>query len=439
MSSVSNADVLNLFKKVYGNLQDLLPEDFMLAKDIPFSSKQKIGEKYVEAITLTAESGFTLGGSSQTAFELNPAIAGAVQQAEVESSVTVMSSVVPWAVISRAAGGGEKAFFDATKYIVKNNLRSHGKLQEILRWYGQATAKLGYVSYATATYRGVALTTGTGTINGIAFTNGVNTTTKEILLAPGQFASGIWVGSEGMIVQQIETAGGTVVAEGKLTGVASQFGYIQVDFTPIAATSTTSHVLAFKGQAGSNDMVGINNIMSNTGSLFGISTSDFSLWKSNVVPLGDVKFTLERLQDGIADAVNVGGLDGNLCAYVNPRTWATLISTESGLRRYDSSYKPSMAENGFRSIEFFAQNGMIEIKAHRHVKEGEAYCLHKPDWSRSGSAEISFTVPGIDKEIIFPLENQAAMAFRSYSDQYMFCHAPARSILFTGINDESSS
>lgn len=439
MASVSTPDVVNLFKKVYGSLVDLLPEDFILAKEIPFSAKQKIGESYNEAVVLTYESGITLGGSSQTAFELNPAIAGSVQQASVESSVTVMASVVPWAVISRAAGGGEKAFFDATRHIVKNNLRSHGKVQEILRLYGQATAKLGYVSYATATYRGVAFTTGSATLNGVVFTNGVNTTSKNILLAPGSFASGIWIGSEGMIVQQIATATGTVVAEGKLTAVNSKFGYITVDFTPIAATTTTSHTLAFKGQANSNDMAGINSILNNSGTLFGISTTDYSLWKGNVVPLGNVKFTLERLQDGIADAVNVGGLEGDLCCLVNPRTWATLITTESGLRRYDSSFKPGMAENGFRSIEFYAQNGKIEIKANRYIKEGEAYCLHKTDWSRSGSAEISFSIPGVDREIIYPLENQAALAFRSYSDQYMFCHAPARSILFTEINDESTS
>jgi hypothetical protein len=439
MASISTPDVVNLFKRVYGNLQDILPEDFLLAKDIPFSAKQKIGESYVEAIVLTFESGFTLGGSNQTAFEINPAIAGAVQQATVESSSTVLASIVPWGVISRSAGGGERAFFDATKHVVKNNLRSHGKLQEILRWYGQAAAKLGYVSYASATYRGQGFTNGGGTLDGVTFTAGVNTTSKHILLAPGNFASGIWIGSEGVIVQQIATATSTVVAEGKLVSVNSANGFIEVDFTPVAATSTTSHTLSFKGQNSSLDMLGINNIMSNSTTLFGISTSDFSLWKGNTVALGDVKFTLERLQTGIANAVNVGGLEGDLECYVNPRTWATLVTTESGLREYDASYKSEKAQNGFKAIEFFAQNGKVTINAHRMIKEGEAYCLHLPDWSRSGSAEISFTVPGIDREVIFPLENQAGYAFRSYSDQYMFCHAPARSIIFTGINDESTS
>lgn len=438
MSSVSTSDVVNLFKRVYGDLQDLLPEDYMLQKDIPFSQKQKVGEKYVEAVVLSNETGWTLGGSGMDAFELNPAIAGAVKQAEVTPYISVLASVVPWGVISRSAGGGEKAFYDATKHIVKNNLKSHGKLQEILRLYGQSSALLGYVSYATATYRGVAFTTGTATLNSIAFTNGINAASKYILLAPGEFASGIWVGLEGVTIQQVNSSG-TVVAEGNLIEVNSEFGYLGVDFTPIAATSTTSHRLCFKGMAEAKDMIGVHKILTTTSTLFNINTQSFSLWKGNNVAVGAVKFKLSTLQDGIAQAVNRGGLDGDVQVYVNPRTWATLVTTEAGARRYDSSYSGQDADNGFESITFYHQTGKSVVKAHRMIKEGHAMALHTADWSRSGSAEVSFTVPGIDKEIIFPLENQAAMAFRSFADQYMFCHAPARSLFFTGINDESAS
>ena len=83
MGSVSTAAAVNLFKRVYGDLQDLLPEDFLIAKDIPFTEKQKVGEKYIEGVVLSHEVGITFGGSTMDAFELNPAIAGAVRQAEV--------------------------------------------------------------------------------------------------------------------------------------------------------------------------------------------------------------------------------------------------------------------------------------------------------------------------------------------------------------------
>jgi hypothetical protein len=442
MSAVSTPDVVNLFKKVYGKIHDLLPEDFELQKDIPFSEKQKVGESWVEAVILTNEVGWTLGGSSMTAFELNPSSAGSVQQATVVPYSTVLSSVVPWGVISRSAGGGEKAFYDGTKHVVKNNLKSHGKLLEILRLYGQATDLLGYVSFATATYRGVAFTNGTGTLtvngNAVVFTNGVNTTTNWILFAPGAFAAGIWVGIEGVVVQEID-ANGVIIKEGKMIAVDPLQGAIQVDFTPTAATSATSHKIGFKGQANASDMIGIVNILSATGSLFGINTAAYSLWKGNVVPNFGQKLTLTGIQNAIAQCVARGGLDGDITLYVNPRTWANLIVTESGLRMYDSSYKPGQAENGFEAITFWSQTGKITVKAHRMVKEGIAIGLHlQGDWSRSGSAEISFTVPGIPGEVIFPLQNQAGYAFRSYADQYIFCHAPAKSFIITGINDEAA-
>jgi hypothetical protein len=438
MAQVSSNDVVNLFKKVYGDLRDLQPEDYQLQKDIPFSVKEKVGESYSEAMVLTSETGWTLGGSGAEAFDLNPAIAGTVKQTLVNAYTSILASVVPWGVLSRSAGGGERAFFDGTKHIVRNNLKSHGKLLEILRLYGQATSLLGYVSYATATYRGVAFTNGTGTLNGVAFTNGINTSSKAILLSPGQFASGIWVGSEGAVVNQVNSSG-AVVASGKLVQVDADYGILYVDFTPIAASSTTSHRLCFQGQEALKDMIGIQPILSASGSLFGINTAAYSLWKGITVNCSAQKFSFDFLQMGIASAVNRGGLDGDVKVYLNPRTWGKLISTEAGKRVYDSSYKSSSAESGAESITFYHQAGKAEIVAHRMVKEGDCFALSLSDWTRSGSSEISFTVPGINKEIIFPLENSAAMAFRSFSDQYIFCHAPARSVYFSNINDESAT
>jgi hypothetical protein len=439
MSQVSDGNVINLFKRVYGDLTNLLPEDTHLAKDIPFSPKMKVGEAYYEAVVLTHETGVTLSATTD-AFELNPAIAGVIKQASVTPYISVLPSIVPWGVISRTAGGGEKAFFDATKFIVKNNLRSHQKIQETLRFYGQATPLLGYVSYATATYRSVSFTTGTGTltVNGssVAFTNGVNTSSKWILFAPGSFAAGTFVGMEGVKLNQVDSSA-AVVASGKLVAVDSLQGAIQVDFTPVAASSTTSHRICFDGQEATKDMVGIHAILNNTGTLFGIPTSSYSLWKGNVKDLGGQKVTIARLQSAIADMVNKSGMEGDLMAYCNPRSWATLASTEAGLRVYDKSYNPKEAENGFEQITFYSQTGSITIKPHRCVKEGDCFVLHLPTWSRSGSAEVSFQIPGMNQDIIYPLQNQAGYCFRSFSDQYLFCHMVAQNLLITGINDES--
>lgn len=57
MSQVSTNAVVDAFKKVYGEVRDLQPEDQMLAKMIPFEAKAKVGDSYVEAMILSGEVG----------------------------------------------------------------------------------------------------------------------------------------------------------------------------------------------------------------------------------------------------------------------------------------------------------------------------------------------------------------------------------------------
>lgn len=446
MAQVSGPDVLQLFKNVYGKLNDnVLPETQPLQKALPFSEKQRTGESYIEGVVLTNEVGITMSASGEL-FELNPAVAGVVKQATVNPYVMVLPSVLPWSMASRS-NGSEQAFYNATKFLVKNNLRSHARFREVIYLYGQSAALLGYVSYATATYRGASLVNGTGTLTGVdgttySFTNGVNTSSKYILFAPGQFASGFWVSMEGVKVHQVDSTG-AVVASGKLVSVFNDLGFIEVDFTPVAASAATgagSYRLCYDGMQNAQDTVGIQKIMSTTGSLFGIPTSNYSLWQANKQNYLATNFTLAKYNQAVANLYNVSSLDGELVTYLNPRSWATITNNAAGLRMLDDSYKAEF-EQGFDSISFKSQNGRSTFISHRCVKEGDAFSMYLPSWSISGSAQISFSIPGMPNagQLIFPLENQAGYAFRSYSDTYIFCNAPAFNIYHYNINDEAAS
>lgn len=446
MSSVSNNAVIEIFKRVYGETYDLVPNDQQLSKDIDWVDGDKVGDDFREDVILGDEVGVTFGGSGQEAFEINPAIAGTVKQTSVSPYVIMLPSILPFATISRSLGD-DQSFLRATQFITKNNLKSHERFQETMRFYGQASKLLGYCSYFTGTYRGVSFTNGSGTLNSVAFTNGVNSAGKLILLSPGDFASGIWIGRKGVRVAQVDSTG-AIVASGKLVSVQSKYGYIGVDFTPVApsaASGSGSVRLAFYDQVTTGEMIGMHKILSTqSGTLFGIPVANYELFRGNYVDYKaaggtGVKLTLGRLQDAIADGVNGGGLEGDLVAYVNPLNWATLSTTEAGLRVYDKSYSENNAQNGFKDIEYYSQNGKITIKAHRHVMEGDCFITKRGTWKRSGSAQPGFRVPGIEDELIRPLENQAGFQFKSYSDEYLFTPEPAQNILLTGLNPESAS
>ncbi len=449
MSQVSQ--VTDNFKKVFGKLNQVLFADFQFQKEIPFQESAKVGEAYIECFPMTFEGGITYAGTGLEAYDINPAIAGTVKQSTITPSQTVLTSVIPWAVMSRSAGGGEKAFFDATKHILQNHIKSHNKFLEIARIYGQSTAGLGLLNYLTGTYRGVALTAGAGTFTlanaeTIAFiTGGIATTMNAsapagslgaILFHPGQFAPQIWSGMEGVRIKEIATAAPTVIVKsGKILGLDSDNGFIYVDFVPTAASSATSHKIVFEGWEDSKEAVGMQKILSNVGLLFGINASQYSLWRSSVLNLGSKRFNLVAVQKGIASAINRGGLDKPLTIFVAPNTFAGMSKDDAALRNMDASYSKN-SESGFESISYFAANGKNTIRANPMIKDGEAFGLVLEDWFRSGSTEITNTIPGLDQQIIFPLENQTGWAFRSFSDQYLICRKPANQVYWYGIDND---
>ena len=438
-SNSSLTTIAGLFKRKYADLSDVLPKGFPMQEAVKVASGVKDGESIQVGVQLSHENGVSFAGSdSQITF--NDAQSGVVKQASINSVEQFVSTGILTSALSKAAGQGDQAFEAATKNRVAANLKSHMRFREHVMLYGRDTYGLGRVSYSSATFRGVSFTAGAGTIGGVTFaTGGVNTSSKHILLDPDDIASGIWLGSEGMEVEEVETSGGTSVASGKVVSVDIRNGIVKVDFTPTAATSDGSHVLKLKGQRSSLDMIGAKKILTNTGSLFGIDASSYSMWAGNNKAISG-KLTFAKLTDAIEQACDFG-LDRNVEVQVPFETWSDLLNEQAALRDYDSSYDPSKAKNGAKSLEFHFVNGMIKIVPNRFVRRSEVFVLAENDWNLYGaSASISMKVPGADGEdlIVAPITTNV-YTFRSYSASQVFCHAPRRSILLTGINPEATS
>lgn len=220
---------------------------------------------------------------------------------------------------------------------------------------------------------------------------------QVIQLTEAEFASGIWSGAEGMPIEIVRAgvpvAGASAPVDPRVVAVNLENRTITV--TGITATTAinANDVIYHKGAFG-KEFAGIHKILSNTGSLFGIDATQYTLWKgSEFDASGGVPANAEVLSFAILQqAISIGvakGLDTDVKVLVNPGHWDDLLTEQAALRMYDSSYSTSVAENGSRTIKFHSQNGMVEIIPSIYIKEGHAFVLCVEDWVRVGSTDIT--------------------------------------------------
>jgi hypothetical protein len=406
MASSNNfSDTLNgLFKEAYADkLENLIPEGLKLYKDIDFLPKDKQpGNLYHQPVILGHEHGVTFASGDDDAFNLNAPVAGQIKDAQVRGNPVVLRSVLGYVAASRAAQGGAKAFMDATKFLVANMLRSICKKLEIELFYGQ----MGY-----------------GTVASVS-SNTITVTTAE-------WAPGIWSGAENMPLEIRDSAGTTIRGECVVSSVDLDARTVTVNLMPAGTTGTD--VIWHKGAYG-NEFAGVHKILTNSSTLFNISASTYSLWKGNSYGAGSASLSLAKIERAISLAVQKG-LDEDVKCFVNPKTWADLLVEQTALRKFDSSYSKEAAESGSKSIKFYGQNGMIEIVPSIYVKEGYAYILCMNEFARVGSTDVTFKRPGMEGQFFRELENSAGVELRCFSDMALFCSAPGKNVVITGITN----
>lgn len=391
------------FKEVYADkLHELIPEGLKLVNMIKFIGKEKQGGNlFHQPVILGMEHGVTFASSDDDAFNLNPPVAGVIKDAQVRGNPMVMRSLLGYTAASRSVGG-KNAFMDATKYIVANMLRSMSKKLEIHLLYGQK----GYGAVSAAAVGQV------------------------ITIKTAEWAPGIWAGGEGMPIEIRDAAGTTSRGEFVISSVDMDARTITVTTSAQAAGVTTDDVIFHKGAFG-NEFAGIHKILENTSTLFNINAGTYNLWKANSYNVAGA-LSFAKLTKAAAKAVEKG-LDSKLTVFVNPRGWADLLNDQAALRMYDQSYSAAQLQQGAKSLKFHSQNGELEIIPSIYIKEGYAYALSMEEFMRVGSSDISFKRPGYGDEFFRDLENSAAYELRLYTDQALFCMAPGKNVLLSGI------
>lgn len=400
-----------MFKDVYEDkIVNLVPESSVLQKKISFVENDKReGRMLHQPVLLALPSGLTFGVG---AVALNNPIASTMGDAQIQGAGMTLADRITYDVAAKAASGGVRAFVEATELIVDALTQSMSKFIEIeLMWGNAATGSLGQSS----------VNTGSGT-------------TGTLTIDAGEWATGIWSGLENMAIDVYQTSGTVKVNTTSaviVTSVAPSTRVISIsgaaaDMTSINGLASTA-LQIYPYAAVGNEMNGFHVILTNTGSLFNINASTYALWQANTYPAGSTALNFGKIQSGVAVATARGLIEDVAC-YINPTTYANVVTSQAGARRYDSSYKNKEAENGMQSLTFWGPNGKIELIPHIFMKQGYAFVLPTKRCQRTGATDLTFTLPGMPGEFFLQLPGYTAYELRCYTLQAAFLQTPAKGV-----------
>ncbi len=400
-----------LFKTVYADkLQDLVPDFAILQKRVSFSGEKKLGAYYAQPVNLAQESGFSYVGTTDAVASLGDAVAGAMKEAQVYSSELILRAQLSYKALSHSLNGDKASFKKATAWKVEDMNNAMRKRIEIAILYGQV---------------------GVATVS-------VCNATDLVVITDASWAGGIWAGAEGSYVDVVPATltGAHVLSNAQITAVDSDAKQLTITGAT-TATVVATNLIFFKGACitGSPDtfgeMAGLQKIIQNTGSLFGISATTYSLWKGNLsTSFGQPTFG--KFQTAIAKAVNKG-LQEKVCLLVSPKCWGVLNTDAAALRVFDSSFGGGKkGENGFESLAFHSTNGVVEVVSHPMVKDGDAFIIPLDSMMRLGSADLTFGLNGME-DFLQWVPGKNAYEVQCYADQAVFIERPAHATYVSGI------
>ncbi len=407
------------FKTKHGQFQDLVTPNAKLYGMLGSLVKaQQVGRDFRFPVELSLPQGVTYAAAGSGAFAFEDTVPGEMKEATIDGAQVVVSDILDYESAAKATAEGSEAYGDAGERLIRRIKKAGQKRLELSFWYGQ---------------------TNLGTVESITGSGG----TRVLQMSTASWAGGIWTGMKGMKLDAWDTSAfgaaptnpdaeiivtAVDVKNRKLSVSGDTSDLTALDTPAAAGTAVLTPYNARTNDTTSQDCAGVDKIVTNTGSLFGINASTYELWAGNTFSAGSQAFSLRKLNDAIADAVSKG-LDEKAVVFVNPRTWANLCSDQAAMRKYDAQYTESKAKNGFRSLTMFSQNGELEIVPHTVVKEGEAWILPVERFLKIGAQDLGFNVPGrgeqyFDNAVNSSGRSLAGYRLMAYAHVALICGAP---------------
>lgn len=405
------------FKEMYASSESRpLPKAAYLTKNVDFSKAERgLGNKYHMPVVLTHEHGVTMAGPSSGAFTLNAAVASVLKDATIEGTQILLRSRLDYEAAARAANT-KASFGQATELLVKNMLESISKRLEIMMMYGRT---------------------------GIGLVNANTSSSTTFVISAVSWAAAIWAGMEGARLDVLSAGLATYDAGGSATGltVASvNLGTRTITLTtPVSLTATS--VVFFYGAVipGAtptyNEFYGLDGIIQEASTLYGITNSTFNMFQGNVTDLSSTSMTATNILNALLPSIGKGlmqdvvllcspkGFQGLINPLIDPKATTGSANTQVGATRFDRKGGASL-EVGSNSAKILGNQGTIEVIPHLFCKDGDAFVVPMEHLKRVGATDITFNTPGRGDEFFLQLPDNAGFELRVYANQALFVETP---------------
>lgn len=423
MAGTASTQVIGIFKEAYASgITNAIPQCAIVQQEVPFVSRQqRTGNLYHIPVILSSSQGFTYGAVSAGAMTLNDAISMNVPDAQVQGVQLCLQNTISFEAVAKSK---QNSFEPAQKLVVDDSVESQRKRLELMFLYGQSTGGLGIITQNSD--------------------SNVSATETRITVEEGEWSAGIFSGLENAEFNFYYSTS-TLVSSGAdavftLTSVDPDNRYLYITGTATGITALEAAVTGqadvrpyFKGAFG-QEAVGLHKILTNSGTLFNISASTYSLWRANTLTTtGSLNYG--KIQQAVAKAT-VRGLDEDVDCLVNPMVYIDVSNQITALRRFTNAEDNKNGKlGGGELLSFYGpQGGLVRIRPHLFMKQGQAFVIPFKRVQRVGAIDMSFSLLGneTDDNFLFPIPGTSAYFFYLYSLQAIIVMTPARCTYISG-------
>jgi hypothetical protein len=413
-------------KKRYGKYSNPLPSDNTIAQFMPFVAKDKQGgDSYNFPVKLSHEHGFTpnVDGS---AFALNAARDSITKNATLNGATIMIRGTLPYDTTSALMHGAENggpsgsSFFEPVDAKVMGLMEAGELYRELQLLYGAGTAS--------------AVAANIGVVN--ASVSGANLAAPQVVnITAATWAPGLWNNLQNALVDIYQSDGSTLrESDVTITAVVKATNRLTLTKAASVAVVAAGDVLVLV-DARTKSCYGLQAILENSGSLFGIDAATHPQWKAVSKNVGGLLARAFIL--GFAAELYANGLRDGGKLFVPGCAFSDLSEEASELMRTGNN--DAVIRQGAENLLYRTPAGPIEVAVHSYMKNGIAMFLSKDNGARVGNTDLTFNLPGTNKWFYAELPDNAGGQFRIYSNQAPVLERPYHCGILSGITSTWAS